>query len=141
MDFIKNTSHRSTVAEFRTTNHKLVIEYRRYCTPKFPEHLRFCQYCSLNESKMSNCTLYLNERGQYPLDSISLKHPNFHPMSANDMILFLFSNVDPFVSKKLGHFIFLAFEKLESRSLTIAAISVSIFRVSLAFIIIIIDLQ
>ena len=59
-------------------------------------------------------------------------------MSANDMILFLFSNVDPFVSKKLGHFIFLALEKLESRSLTIAVISVSIFRVSLAFIIIII---
>ena len=36
------------------------------------------------------------------------------------MILFLFSNVDPFVFKKPDHFISLAFEKRESRSLNIA---------------------
>ena len=70
---------------------------------------------------MLNCVLYLNER-QYLRDSISRKYPNFHPLSANDMLLFLFNNVDPFVCKKLGHFIFLAFEKRESRSLTIATI-------------------
>ena len=29
------------------------------------------------------------------------------------MILFLFNNVDPFVCKKLAHFIFVAFEKRE----------------------------
>ena len=45
--------------------------------PKIPEHLRLCQYCSLNEIEeeqhlMLNCTLYLNER-QYLLDSISHK--------------------------------------------------------------------
>ena len=39
--------------------------------PKIPEHLRLCQYCSLNEIEeeqhlMLNCTLYLNER-QYLL--------------------------------------------------------------------------
>ena len=112
-DLIKNTNHRRTVAKFRTSNHKLMIEYRRYCTPKIPEHLGLCQYCSLN------CTLYFNER-QYLLDSISHKYPNFHPLIANDMILFLFNNADPFVCKKRGHFIFLAFEKNESRSLNIA---------------------
>ena len=69
---------------------------------------------------MLNCTLYLNER-QHLLDSVSHKYPNFHPLSANDIILFSFNNVDPFVCKKLGHlFIFLAFEKRESRSLNIA---------------------
>ena len=70
---------------------------------------------------MINCTLYLNER-QYLLDSVSHKYLNVHSLSANDMMLFLFNNVDPFVSKKLGHFIFLAFEKRESRSLNIATI-------------------
>ena len=161
-----------------------MIEYGRYCTPKIPEHLRLCQFCSLNEIKdeqhfmlnspwipedifslsilisrgeaastrcegqvsealsnrkhglfhiryflgtdlwsrgLLNCTLYLNER-QYLFDAISHKYPNFHPLSANDMILFLFNNVDPFISKKLGHFIFLAFEKRESRSLNIITI-------------------
>ena len=46
------------------------------------------------------------------------------------MILFLFSNVDHFICKKLGHFIFLAFVKRElNRTLNIAAIYVRIFRV------------
>ena len=70
---------------------------------------------------MLNCTLYLNKR-QYLLDTVSNKYPNFHPLSENDMIFFLFNNVDPFLCKKLGHFIFLAFDKRESRSLNIATI-------------------
>ena len=54
------------------------------------------------------------------------------------MILFLFNNVNPFVCKKLCHFIFLAFEKCESRILNIAAIyKVRIVRVIIAIIIII----
>ena len=54
----------------------------------------------------------------------------YHSLSANDMILFLFSNVDYFICKKLGHFIFLAFVKRElNRTLNIAAIYVRIFRV------------
>ena len=100
-----------------------MMEYGRYCTAKITEHLRFCQYCSINEIEdkqhfMRNCTTLMK-------DNISLilkVNPNFHSFSANDMILFLFNNVDPFVSKKLGHFIFLAFEKRESRSLNIATI-------------------
>ena len=82
LDLIKNTNHQCTVATIRTSNHKLIIEYGRYCTPKIPEHLRLCQYCSLNEIEeeqhlMLNCTLYLNER-QYLLDSIGHKYPNFN---------------------------------------------------------------
>ena len=46
------------------------------------------------------------------------------------MTLFLLSNVDHFICKKLGHFIFLAFVKRElNRTLNIAAIYVRIFRV------------
>ena len=126
LDLIKNTNHRRTVAKFRTSNHKLMIEYGRYCTPKIPEHLRLCQYCSINEIDheqhfMINCTLYPNER-QYLLDSVTHKYAHFHSLSANDIMLFLFNDVDPFVCKKLSHFIFLAFEKRESRSLNIATI-------------------
>ena len=56
------------------------------------------------------------------------------------MILFLFNNLDPFICKKLGHFIFLAFEKLESRRFHIAANKVRIFLVIMAIIIIIMDI-
>ena len=60
LDLIKNTNHQCTVATIRTSNHKLIIEYGRYCTPKIPELLRLCQYCSINEIKdeqhlMLNC--------------------------------------------------------------------------------------
>ena len=64
---------------------------------------------------MLSCPLYIN-------DSIIHNYPNLYPLSANDMILFLFNNVDPFVCKNLGHFIFLAFEQRESRSINIATI-------------------
>ena len=64
---------------------------------------------------MLSCPLYIN-------DSIIHNYPNLYPLSANDMILFLFNNVDPFACKNLGHFIFLAFEQRESRSLNIATI-------------------
>ena len=123
LDLIKNTNHRRTVAKFRTSNHKLMIEYGRYCTPKIPEHLRLCQYCSINEIKdeqhlMLNCIT--STKGNISL--ILWVNPSFHSLSANNMILFLFNNVDPFVSKELGHFIFLAFEKRESLSLNITII-------------------
>ena len=54
------------------------------------------------------------------------------------MILFLFNSLDPFICKKLGHFIFLAFEKLESRRFHIAVNKVRIFLVIMAIIIVII---
>ena len=123
LDLIKYTNHQCTVATIRTSNHKLMIEYGRYCTPKIPEHLRLCQYCSINEIKdeqhlMLNCIT--STKGNISL--ILWVNPSFHSLSANNMILFLFNNVDPFVSKKLGHFIFLAFEKRESLSLNITTI-------------------
>ena len=90
LDLTKNTNHRRKVTKFRTSNHKLMIKYRRYYTPK--------------------------------IDFMSHRYHNFHPLSANDMILFLFNNVDSFVCKKLSRFIFLAFEKRQSRSLNIATI-------------------
>ena len=67
-------------------------------------------------------TLFTLMKGNISRDSISHKYPNFHPLIANDMILFLFNNVDPFICKKLGYFIFLAFEKRENRSLNIVTI-------------------
>ena len=104
-----------------------MVEYGKYCMPKIREHLRLCQSCSTNKIEdeqhlMLNCTLDLNEI-QYLLDSVSHKYPNFHSLSANiSMILFFFTNAYPLVFKKLDHFIFLAFEKRESRTLNVAAI-------------------
>ena len=123
LDLIKYTNHQCTVATIRTSNHKLMIEYGRYCTPKIPEHLRLCQYCSINEIKdEQHLTLNCITSTKDNISLIVWVNPSFHSLSANNMMLFLFNNVDPFVSKKLGHFIFQAFEKRERLSLNITTI-------------------
>ena len=44
-------------------------------------------------------------------EDINLKYPNFNTLSNPDKILFIFNNIDPFICKKLGYFIFEAFQK------------------------------
>ena len=62
------TNHRDAQWQHfcRTSNHILMMEYGRYWTPKIPEHLRFCQYCSINEIEdeqhfMLNCTTLMKD--------------------------------------------------------------------------------
>jgi len=49
LELITNQKHRRAVAKLRAGNHNLRIETGRHSTPKLPEHLRICQYCSSNE--------------------------------------------------------------------------------------------
>ena len=51
LDLITNQKHRRAVAKLRAGNYNLRIETGRclHSTPKLPEHLRICQYCSSNE--------------------------------------------------------------------------------------------
>ena len=44
-------------------------------------------------------------------DDVSLKYPNFNTLNNSDKVLFLFTNIDPFICKKLGYFTFEAFQK------------------------------
>jgi len=49
LEVITNQKHRRAVAKLRAGNHNLRIETGRHSTPKLPEHLRICQYCSSSE--------------------------------------------------------------------------------------------
>ena len=81
--------------------------YRRYCTPKIPEDIRLCQILFLNKIEDEQHFM-LNSLPSWkaisPWFCKSQISYNFHSLSANDMILFLFNNLDPFICKKLGHF-------------------------------------
>ena len=44
-------------------------------------------------------------------NDIILKYPDFNTLSERDKISFLFNNIYPFICKKLGCFIFEAFQK------------------------------
>ena len=49
-------------------------------------------------------------------NDIILKYPDFNTLRERDKILFLFNNIDPFICKRLGYFIFEAFQKRKQLS-------------------------
>ena len=42
-------------------------------------------------------------------NELTLKYPDFNTLSEHNKISFLFNNIDPFIYKKVGHFVFEAF--------------------------------
>ena len=120
LELIKNVHHRQSVAKLRSGNHDLRIETGRHCVPKIPENLRICQNCSASE--VENEIHFLFYYNSYKcirktfFNDIILKYPDFNTLIERDKILFLFNNIDPFICKKLGYFIFEAFQKRKQRS-------------------------
>ena len=87
----------------------------RHCVPKIPENLRICPYCSSNEIEKEfhfvfHCNLHEQIRKKFSND-ITLKYPEFDALSEQNKTLFLFNNIDLYICKKLGYFIFEAFQK------------------------------
>ena len=81
LELITNQKHRRAVAKRRAGNHSLRIETGRHSTPKFPEHLRICQYFSSNEVENEAhfvlfCNKYDTIRNSIMEDIIS-KYPEF----------------------------------------------------------------
>ena len=114
LEHIKNQKHRKAVAKLRSGNHNLRIESGRHCTPKIPEHLRICHYCHSYEIENEThfllyCDRYKDIR-QTMIHDIKLNYPNYDELIDQNKIMFLFNNVDPFICRKLGYFIFQAFE-------------------------------
>ena len=102
-------------------NHDLRVETGRHCVPNVPENLRICQNCSSSEVEseihfLFYCNSYKCIRKTFINDIILKSDPDFNTLSERDKILFLFNNIDPFICKKLGYFIFQAFQKREQRS-------------------------
>ena len=79
---------------------------------KIPENLRICQNCSSSEVENEfHILFYCKCIRKTFCNDIILKYPDFNVLTERDKILFLFHNMDPFIWKKLGYFIFEAFQK------------------------------
>ena len=118
LEQIRNLKHRRAVAKLRSGNHMLRIESGRHCVPKLPEYLRICQHCRPNQIENENhflfhCDRYKTIRQQITSD-IVLKYPSFNLFSDTEKTIFLFNNADPFICKKLGYFIYEAFNIRET---------------------------
>jgi len=123
LGLITNQKHRRAVAKPRAGNHNLRIETGRHSTPKLPERLRICQYCSSNEVEkeahfFAFCNKYDTIRNSLVEDIFS-KYPEFNYLNANNKNVFLFNSTDSFICKRSGHFIYEAFslrnESLDTR--------------------------
>ena len=97
LERITNQKHRRAVAKRRAGNHILRIETGRHSTPKLPEHLRICQYCSSNEVEnevhsLLSCNRYDTIRKSL-MDDIISKYSNFDSLNAHHKIVFLFNSI------------------------------------------------
>jgi len=99
---ITNQKHWRAVAKRRAGNHNLRIETGRHSTPKLPEHLRICQYCSSNEvenevsTRLLSCNRYDTNRKSLRDDVIS-KYSDFDSLDAHNKIVILFNSIDAFI--------------------------------------------
>ena len=114
LDLIKNEKHRQAVVKLRSSNHKLRIETDRYHFSKIPENLRMCQRCSSNKVEneihfLFECNLNKNLR-QHFFQDVEAKGSKFVDLIK---VIFLFNIIDPYVCKKLGYYIYEAFQLRE----------------------------
>ena len=52
-------------------------------------------------------------------NDIILRHPKFDALSEQKKMLFLFNNIDPYMCKKLGYFIFWGFSEEETKNVIV----------------------
>ena len=82
--------------------------------------MRICSHCSSNEVEneihfVFHCNLHEQLRKTL-FNDIILKYPEFGSLNEQNKILFLFNNIDPYICKKLGYFIFEAFQKRKRKT-------------------------
>ena len=99
---VSNPSDRSNLTRFRTSSHKLRVEYGRYTVPKTPITERLCTQCSLNAVEdeghfLMICPKYVAQRARIT------KHLNSNKNIASQTHMskfnWLLSNQDPLICK------------------------------------------
>ena len=103
LELTKNTNHRKALAKLRSSNHNLRIN---------SENLRICQYCSSHEIEneihfLLYCNHYQNIRKQLTND-IKVKYAGFESLNLGEQDKI--NNVDTYVCKKLGYFVYEALQ-------------------------------
>ena len=109
---VSNSSDRSNLARFRTSSHKLRIEYGRYTIPKTPIAERLCTQCSLNAVEdeghfVMTCPKYVSQRAHITKHLNSNK--NIVSQTYMSKFNWLLSNEDPVICKDIACFITVCF--------------------------------
>ena len=109
---VSNDSDRSNLARFRTSCHKLLIEYGRYTTPKTPIAERLCKQCVMNAVEDEShfllvCPKYANHR--IKITNHLNNNTNFASQSYMSKFQWLLSNEDKSVCKDIASFVTICF--------------------------------
>ena len=122
LEQIKNLKHRRAVA-INYGQAITVLESSLDVTVylNYRNLLRICQHCRSNQIENENhflfhCDRYNTIRQQITND-IVLKYPSLDLLNDTDKTIFLFNNVDSFICKKLGYFVYEALHIRETCNL------------------------
>ena len=80
-----------------------------------------CQLCSSNKVEneihfLFECNLYKNLR-QLFFQDVEAKYSKFVDLNKSEKVIFLLNNFDPYVCKKLGYYVYEAFQLREFYSI------------------------
>ena len=118
LDYIQDFSVRCTLARLRVSAHNLQVETGRFNKTKTPRDQRFCLYCkTLNIFIVEDeihfllvCSLFNEERQKF-LEEIHKKFPATVLLNDRNMFLWLMSQEDYIITKRIGMFCKTSFTK------------------------------
>ena len=101
---VSNPSDRSNLARFRTSSHKLRIEYGRYTVPKTPITERLCTQCSLNAECSGRRVSLFNDMSQVCCSKSPDSNKDIASQTYMSKFNWLLSNEDPVICKDIACF-------------------------------------
>ena len=109
----KNRKERVMFTKLRLSDHCLQIEKGRHCRPKIPREQRYCDFCTRKIEDeihfVSECRLY--EGRELLFDYINDAYPNFKNLSIKNKFIFLMSQTNADITKKITKLICTWMEK------------------------------
>ena len=113
LTFVKNSSHRRLLCQFRTSSHKLSIESGRY--QNISRQQRLCEYCNSNEVEDEHhfsisCKYYEQQRNDFH----DILQNNFNiqaNLQSTDDLQKIMSSNDPNIVNTFSNYIFICFKK------------------------------
>ena len=100
---IKSRKHRVTFAKYRLSDHCLMVEKGRHKRPIIPRNQRFCSFCPTKIEDaihfLTQCSLYKNRNLLYM--AAEAVAPNFITLNAQAQFIFLMSQEDKMLNRKL----------------------------------------
>ena len=116
LESVENISFRKELTKLRISNHNLLIERGRYCSPKLPREERLCSFCSeckLEDEKhfLLDCQFYNEDRNSLKLWPLVIKYIDFNKLDLTQKLEILFKNSDPEFSAVFSKHVFTCMKK------------------------------